>query len=91
VLTQVKQAAKNLSLSRSVAVRDNIIAFAKQQNITLDTSQFAVVGHGLAKPRSGVCGDDPCAPKTEREWRDNMRVEFRILQVEAESSVFKPL
>jgi outer membrane protein OmpA-like peptidoglycan-associated protein len=91
VLNQVKQAAKNLSLSRSVAVRDNIIAFAKQQGITLDASQFAVIGHGLAKPRSGVCGDDPCAPKTEREWRDNMRVEFRILQVEAESSVFRPL
>jgi outer membrane protein OmpA-like peptidoglycan-associated protein len=91
VLNQVKQAAKNLSLSRSVAVRDSIIAFAKQQNITLDTSQFAVVGHGLAKPRSGACGEDPCAPKTEREWRDNMRVEFRILQVEAESSVFRPL
>jgi outer membrane protein OmpA-like peptidoglycan-associated protein len=91
VLGQVKQAAKNLSLSRAVAVRDSMIGFAKQGGITLDTSQFAVVGHGLAKPRSGVCGDDPCAPKTEREWRDNMRVEFRILQVEAESSVFKPL
>jgi outer membrane protein OmpA-like peptidoglycan-associated protein len=91
VLNQVKQAAKNLSLSRSVAVRDSVIAFARQQGITLDASQFAVVGHGLAKPRSGVCGEDPCAPKTEREWRDNMRVEFRILQVEAESSVFRPL
>ena len=31
------------------------------------------------------------APKSEREWRYNMRVEFRIIQVEAESSVFKPL
>jgi ABC-type nitrate/sulfonate/bicarbonate transport system substrate-binding protein len=91
VLGQVKQAAKNLSLSRAVAVRDNVIDYAKKSGITLDTSQFAVVGHGLAKPRSGICGDDPCAPKNEREWRDNMRVEFRILQVEAESSVFKPL
>lgn len=91
VLTRVKQAAKNLSLSRSVAVRDNIIAYARQKGISLDESQFAVVGHGIAKPRNGVCGADPCAPKTEREWRDNMRVEFRIIQVEAESSVFKPL
>lgn len=91
VLTQVKQAAKNLSLSRAVAVRDSVMAFAKQTGITLDTSQFAVVGHGLTRPRSGICGDEPCAPKNEREWRDNMRVEFRILQVEAESSVFKPL
>ncbi|MFA5939772.1 MAG: ABC transporter substrate-binding protein [Sinimarinibacterium sp.] len=91
VLTRVKQAAKNLSLSRSVAVRDNIIAYARQKGISLDESQFAVVGHGIAKPRNGVCGTEPCAPKTEREWRDNMRVEFRIIQVEAESSVFKPL
>ena len=51
----------------------------------------AVVGHGIAKPRGGLCGDDPCPPKNEREWRDNMRVEFRIIQVEAESDVFKPL
>lgn len=91
VLSRVKQAAKNLSLSRAVAVRDNIIAFAKAKGITLDETQFAVVGHGITRPRNGSCGDDPCAPKTEREWRDNMRVEFRIIQVEAESSVFKPL
>jgi outer membrane protein OmpA-like peptidoglycan-associated protein len=91
VLSQVKQAAKNLSLSRAVAVRDNVMTFAKQSGITLDVSQFAVVGHGLGRPRSGICGDEPCSPKNEREWRDNMRVEFRIIQVEAESSVFKPL
>jgi ABC-type nitrate/sulfonate/bicarbonate transport system substrate-binding protein/outer membrane protein OmpA-like peptidoglycan-associated protein len=91
VLGRVKQSAKNLSLSRAVAVRDSIVAFAERQGITLDDSQFAVVGHGIAQPRSGVCGSDPCAPKNEREWRSNMRVEFRILQVEAESSVFKPL
>jgi len=57
VLGQVKQAAKNLSLSRAVAVRDSVIEYAKKTGITLDTSQFAVVGHGLAKPRSGVCGE----------------------------------
>lgn len=91
VLSRVKQASKNLSLSRSVAVRDNVIAFAKQKGITLDPSQFAVVGHGISRPRNGVCGEDPCPPKDEREWRDNMRVEFRIIQVEAEASVFKPL
>lgn len=91
VLGRVKQAAKNLSLSRAMAVRDSITHYASQKGITLDPSQFAVVGHGISKPRNGVCGQDPCAPKTEKEWRDNMRVEFRILQVEAESSVFNPL
>ena len=91
VLGRVKQSAKNLSLSRAVAVRDSIIGYAKNKNINLDPSQFAVVGHGISKPKSGLCGEDPCAPKSEREWRDNMRVEFRIIQVEAESDVFKPL
>lgn len=91
VLGRVKQAAKNLSLSRAMAVRDSITLYASQKGITLDPSQFAVVGHGITKPKNGVCGQDPCAPKTEQEWRDNMRVEFRILQVEAEASVFNPL
>lgn len=91
VLGRIKQSAKNLSLSRAVAVRDSVIAFADAAGIHLDATQFAVVGHGIASPKTGICGGDPCAPKTEQEWRDNMRVEFRILQVEAEASVFKPL
>lgn len=90
VLGRIKQAAKNLSLSRAVSVRDSVIAFAKQKGISLDESQFAVVGHGISRPRNGNCGTEPCPPKNEKEWRDNMRVEFRILQVEAEASVFKP-
>ena len=91
MLTRTKQAAKNLSLSRAVAVRDSVMGFATSKGITLDASQFAVVGYGITKPATGVCGDDPCAPKTETEWLSNMRVQFRIVQVEAESSVFQPL
>jgi outer membrane protein OmpA-like peptidoglycan-associated protein len=91
VLGRIKQSAKNLSLSRAVAVRDSIVAHAESAGISLDPSQLAVVGHGIADPKSGLCGADPCAPKDEREWRDNMRVEFRVIQVEAEESVFRPL
>ncbi len=91
VLGQIKQAAKNLSLTRAQSVRDSIVDFARSQAIALDPSQFALVGHGIAAPASGVCGEDPCAPKTEKEWRSNMRVLFRIIQVEAESEVFQPL
>ncbi len=91
VLGRTQQAAKNLSVSRAIGVRDSVIAFAKAQGIGLDASQFAVVGHGIAMPKSGVCGADPCAPKTEQEWLRNMRVEFRVIQVEAEASAFKPL
>lgn len=91
LLGRVKQSAKNLSLSRAVAVRDALVGHATTAGINLDPSQFAVVGHGIASPKSGLCGSDPCAPKNEREWRDNMRVEFRVIQVEAEEAVFKPL
>ena len=90
-LGRIKQSAKNLSLTRAISVRDSLIQYANRHNITLDTSQFAVVGHGIGKPKNGVCGNEPCAPKNEKEWRDNMRVEFRIIQIEAESSVFTPL
>ena len=91
VVTQMKQSAKNLSLSRANAVRDSVVDYAKKKGVTLDTTQFAIVGHGIARPQSGLCGADPCAPKSEQEWLNNMRVEFRIIQVEAEASVFKPL
>jgi len=91
VLKRLKQSSKNLSLTRSNAVRDAVLEYAKSKHLVMDESQFATVGHGFSKPKSGMCGEDPCAPKSEQEWRDNMRVEFRIIQVEAESSVFKPL
>ncbi|MEM9300517.1 MAG: ABC transporter substrate-binding protein [Pseudomonadota bacterium] len=91
ILGRIKQSARNLSMSRAIAVRDSVMSFAQGQGINLDDSQFAVVGLGLTKPATGVCGDEPCAPKTETEWLSNMRVEFRIVQVEAESSVFQPL
>jgi ABC-type nitrate/sulfonate/bicarbonate transport system substrate-binding protein/outer membrane protein OmpA-like peptidoglycan-associated protein len=91
VLGRTQQSAKNLSLSRAIAVRDSLIAYAKTQGVSLDPTQFAVVGHGITQPKTGICGSDPCAPKNETEWQSNMRVEFRILQIEAEASAFKPL
>jgi len=91
VLKRIKQAARNLSLTRSVEVRESIMAHAKKKGVTLDASQFTVVGHGISQPKTGMCGEDPCPPKTKEEWLANMRVAFRIIQVEAEQSVFTPL
>ncbi len=91
MLKRIKQAAKNLSLTRATTVRDNIMAHAKSKGVSLDPTQFTVVGHGIMQPKTGICGDDPCPPKTKEEWQSNMRVAFRIIQVEAEESVFKPL
>ena len=91
VLSRIKQSAKNLSLSRANAVKDSLVKYAKKHDTPLDDSQLALVGMGIDKPKTGLCDGDPCAPKTEKDWKSNMRVEFRILQVEAEESVFKPL
>ena len=91
VLGRIKQSAKNLSMSRAQTVRDEIIRYSSQNGVVLDQSQFEPVGHGISQPASGVCGDDPCAPKTEQEWRSNMRVVFRLIQIEAESDAFIPL
>ena len=91
VLRQIKQSAKNLSLSRANQVRQNIINYSKSKGILLDESQFAVLGHGIMNPRGGMCGEDPCAPKNEKEWLSNMRVVFKILQVEGEAVQFEAL
>ena len=74
-----------------MAVRDAVIEYAAGKGVPLDPTQFAVVGQGIEAPKSGVCGADPCAPQNEQQWRDNMRVQFRIIQVEAEAEVFQPL
>ncbi|MFP4476815.1 MAG: hypothetical protein ACLFOY_14750 [Desulfatibacillaceae bacterium] len=89
-LRSIRQAARNLSVNRAIQVRDAIIAFAGERGVTLDESQFVVVGNGISEPRTGMCGGDPCPPRTEAEWLSNMRVNFRIVQVEAEASVFTP-
>lgn len=91
VLARIKQSAKNLSLTRANAVRDSLVQYSRNRGATIDKSQFAVVGNGIAKPLSGMCGADPCPPKTKQEWLNNMRVEFKIIQIEAEESVFEPL
>lgn len=91
VLKSTVQGARNLSIGRANQVRDAIIEYAKGKGISLDESQFAVVGHGIGNPKTGMCGQDPCAPKTEQEWLSNMRVVFQVIPVEAEESVFRPV
>jgi ABC-type nitrate/sulfonate/bicarbonate transport system substrate-binding protein len=87
LLGRIKQAARNHSLSRAVALRDSIVNYAMNHGIPLDYSQFAVSGEGIAKPSNGICGVDPCEPQSVQEWRDNMRVAIRILQVEEDAAL----
>ncbi|BBO85306.1 hypothetical protein DSCO28_58720 [Desulfosarcina ovata subsp. sediminis] len=83
-LKRTRQAAKNLSMNRSIAVRDSVIRFAKDAGVPLDQSQFTVIGHGIDQPKYPQ-------PRTKEEWLSNMRVVFRIIQIEAEDEAFIPL
>ncbi len=83
-LNRIKQAAKNLSFSRANSVRDEIIKYAGSKNILLDPAQFSVAGYGISQPVYSI-------PSTEAQWRENMRVEFKIIQIEAEEEAFVPL
>lgn len=91
VMNTMMQSARNLSVSRAQSVRDSIVDLAKQNNIGLDPSQFVTVGMGFMDPKSGLCGAFPCPPQNEQDWLSNMRVVFRIVNVEAEANVFVPL
>ena len=71
-------------MSRALNVRNTIIKFAEANDVPFDKSQFTVIGHGVSQPLYPV-------PKTKEQWIRNMRVVFRIIQIEAEEEAFEPL
>lgn len=73
------QAALNLSRLRAEAVRDSVIAYAKEKGIHIDKSQIQPMGVGIAEPFIAK-------PRSMAEAKQNMRVEFRLIRVEAEAS-----
>ncbi len=83
-ISEMEQAAKNLSLQRSQAVRKSFLEYAEKQGLRLDESQFVSVGMGISAPKYNP-------PRTKEEWAANRRVVFRIKQVEAEMTEFVPL
>ena len=90
VLNRIMQVNKTLSARRAASVRDGIIARAQSEfGVTLEPFQFEIIGHGFMKPKvMRACGNVPCPPQSEDEMRNNMRVQFRFIRVEAESKVF---
>jgi len=83
-IAEKEQAAKNLSLQRSQAVRSSFLDFCKKRGLVIDESQYAAIGLGVATPKFPK-------PATKEEWDANRRVVFRIKQVEAELTEFSPL
>ncbi len=73
------QAALNLSRRRAEAVRDSVIAYAKDRGLSLDATQVQPVGAGIREPFIAK-------PRNADEAKQNMRVEFRLLRITAEAA-----
>lgn len=72
------QAALNLSKKRAEAVSSALLQFADSEKVTIDQSQITPVGAGIADPVIAK-------PENLEQAKQNMRVEFRIVRVEAEA------
>ena len=72
------QAALNLSKSRADKVKDAIAVYGKSVGANVDLSQITPVGAGIGEPIVPK-------PKSLNEAKENMRVEFRIVRVDAET------
>ncbi len=76
---ETMQSALNLSRSRADEVRDSVVDYAKAQGLSLDKTQIQPLGVGVREPFIAK-------PANMDEAKQNMRVEFRILRVQAEAA-----
>lgn len=83
-LRGIRTSTQNLSLQRAIAVVDALETYADEANIRVNRDQFIVDGVGISSPAFNP-------PTTEAEWRQNMRVVFRVLTAQAEATTFDPL
>lgn len=72
------QAAMNLSKLRADKVKEALTRYASQLEVNIDISQITPVGAGVMEPVIAK-------PRNIDEAKENMRVEFRIVKVDAES------
>jgi outer membrane protein OmpA-like peptidoglycan-associated protein len=75
---ETMQAALNLSKKRADAVRKSILAYAKSKGLPFDVSQIQSAGVGISEPFIAK-------PSSMDEAMKNMRVEFRLMKVNAEA------
>jgi ABC-type nitrate/sulfonate/bicarbonate transport system substrate-binding protein len=87
-LFRTAQSGRNLSIARANQVVAAVIDAAKAKGVILDPSQFVAQGLGYDRPTTGMCGQLPCRPKNEQDAQSNRVVNFRVLNVEAETDAF---
>lgn len=83
-LRAIRTSAKNLSFSRAQSVLAALSDYAGGQSLSINTDQFTLDGVGIDQPAFNP-------PQSAEEWRQNMRVVFRILTTQAEATTFAPL
>ncbi|MCH2076075.1 MAG: ABC transporter substrate-binding protein [Rhodobacteraceae bacterium] len=83
-LRAIRTSTQNLSLDRAIAVVEALSSYSGDIGVRMNRDQFTVDGVGISTPRHNP-------PATEAEWRENMRVVFRVLTVQAEATSFAPL
>ncbi|MEM9140865.1 MAG: ABC transporter substrate-binding protein, partial [Pseudomonadota bacterium] len=83
-LRAIRTSAKNLSFSRAQSVLAALSDYASAEGLSINTDQFTLDGVGIDQPSFNP-------PATAEEWRQNMRVVFRILTTQAEATTFAPL
>ena len=76
------QKAKDLSLKRANEVKKAFINHARKHNYLIDETQFYATGLGISKPKHY-----PILSK--KQWAENRRVVFRIMEVEGEATEFE--
>jgi len=75
---ETMQAALNLSLARAESVKKALTTYANDKKVNLDVTQVVPTGAGISQPIVA-------RPKNVADAEKNMRVEFRIVRVDAES------
>lgn len=83
-LRAIRTSTQNLSMDRAIAVVDALTGYSTDLGVRMNRDQFTVDGVGISNPRHNP-------PATEAQWRENMRVVFRVLTVQAEATTFSPL
>jgi len=83
-LRAIRASTNNLSMARAIAAIDALEGYAGELGVRMNRDQFTPDGVGIATPKFNP-------PETEAQWRENMRVVFRVLTAQAEATTFSPL
>lgn len=83
-LRAIRASTNNLSMARAIAAIDSLEGYAGELGMRMNRDQFTPDGVGIAAPKYNP-------PETEAQWRENMRVVFRVLTAQAEATTFSPL